>query len=95
MARGSNDAYILEDTGMYIDNLTVSIDIHIHTTDMHFLLSVRYLGLARTVYIFTVYDRIFDELLQKIPCMHHVYMVLANPTDIPSGHAPFPLNIHL
>ena len=38
------------------------------------------LGLARTVYIHTVYDRIFGGFAANIPYIHSKYMVLANPT---------------
>jgi hypothetical protein len=40
------------------------------------------IGLARTIYIHrTVYDRILDEILAKKLYVHHMYMVLANPTN--------------
>ena len=40
-----------------------------------------WVGLTRTVYIYTVYDLIFGDFPAKIPYKHRICMVLANPTD--------------
>ena len=45
-----------------------------------------FVGLARTIYILTIYDRIFDEIPAKITIYVlyiRIYMVLANPTYLP------------
>jgi len=44
------------------------------------------LGLARTVYIYTVYNQYMTVYLvislPKLPYVNRIYMVLANPTDV-------------
>jgi hypothetical protein len=50
------------------------------------LISV-YVGLARTVYIYTVYDRIFGGFLATINTVCTLYnMVLANPVYLQKMH---------
>jgi len=39
-------------------------------------------GLARTVYVCTVYDRILGDFPAKIPCIHRKYRALASPTYV-------------
>ena len=39
------------------------------------------LGLSRTAYVYTLYMTVYLGIsLPNIPCIHHRYMVLANPT---------------
>jgi len=38
-----------------------------------------YVGLARAVFICTVYDRMFDDLSAEITVRKYIYVVLANP----------------
>jgi hypothetical protein len=47
-----------------------------HREHAHIILL--YLGLARTVYIYTVYDRICGNFLPNIPYIQRIYRVLAN-----------------
>jgi len=51
----------------------------------------KYLGLARTVYIYTVYDRIFNDFTAKNTVYTpYIYMVLANPKN--TVFTPIPHN---
>jgi hypothetical protein len=44
--------------------------------------SSKHIGLARTVYIYTIYDRIFDDFpAENTVYTPYIYMALANPKN--------------
>ena len=52
---------------------------HYHATSDVMSVLILYIGLARTVYIYTMYDRTFGDFPAKILYTHRICMVLANP----------------